>query len=261
MSGIPFLTLVSALLFSLSLMCATWLLGRRVRNYGIVDAVWAFAFAGVAMIYAVQEPGWLLRRVAVSLLVALWSLRLGVHLLRRVITHHPEEDRRYAELRVRWGEKADRGMFGFFLMQGLSVVLLSLPFLLAAGDPLPGFRDREWIAVVLGLLAVFGEGVADHQLRRSKAAGELICRRGLWAWSRHPNYFFEWLVWVAFAGFASAAPYGWLAWAAPILMLHFLVNVTGIPLTEELSVRRKGESYREYQRTTSAFVPWFGKET
>lgn len=239
----------------------TWLAGRRLRNFGIVDAVWSFAFGPVAAIYAALGEGWNDRRWALTVFVILWSSRLGWHLARRLASMHPEEDVRYAELREEWGSAADLRMLGFYVVQAALVLVLSVPFLISMNDPLGGFRANELAAAVLGLTAILGETIADAQLARAKRAGDIVCRRGLWAWSRHPNYFFEWLVWVAFALFASAGPLGWLAWLSPVLMLHFLVNVTGIPMTEELAVRRKGDAYREYQRTTSAFVPWFRKET
>jgi steroid 5-alpha reductase family enzyme len=113
-------------------------------------------------------------------------------------------------------------------------------------------------------LALIGEAVADAQLaafkRTPHAPGE-VCQRGLWNYSRHPNYFFEWLIWVAWALFALASPYGWLAVACPLLMFYFLFRVTGIPATEAQALRSKGEAYRAYQRSTSAFVPWFKKAT
>ena len=151
-------------------------------------------------------------------------------------------------------------MLGFFWLQGLLVVGLATPFLLGTQNATTHWAATEVIALAVLLLALIGEAVADAQLAAAKRRGLVLCQQGLWRYSRHPNYFFEWLVWVAFALLAHSAPWGWLGWVSPLLMLHFLLNVTGIPLTEELAVRRKGDAYREYQRTTSAFVPWFRKE-
>ena len=100
-----------------------------------------------------------------------------------------------------------------------------------------------------------------HRFRADPANRGRFISTGVWEWSRHPNYFFEWLVWVGYAVFALGSPWGWLGLIAPALMLHFLLNVTGIPMTEELSLKSKGDAYREYQRTTSAFVPWFPKSS
>jgi steroid 5-alpha reductase family enzyme len=125
-----------------------------------------------------------------------------------------------------------------------------------------GLGASGLLGVAFWATGLLGESLADRQLARFRAdpanKGK-ICQIGLWNYSRHPNYFFEWLVWVGYAVFALGSPWGWLGFIAPALMLHFLLNVTGIPMTEELSLKSKGDAYREYQRTTSAFVPWFKK--
>jgi steroid 5-alpha reductase family enzyme len=84
-----------------------------------------------------------------------------------------------------------------------------------------------------------------------------VCNLGLWRYSRHPNYFFEFLIWVSFAIVALPVQYGYLGLISPLLILFFLFRVSGIPVTEEQALRSKGEAYRKYQRSTSAFIPWF----
>jgi steroid 5-alpha reductase family enzyme len=192
-------------------------------------------------------------------MATLWSLRLGLHLARRVLGHLDKEDARYGQLRRDWAVGFEFKMFGFFQLQALLLVLLATPFLLAAANPAPSFHPLEAVAVGLWLIAVFGEALADAQLaefKRDPANRGRVCDAGLWRWSRHPNYFFEWLVWVAFALFALPSPGGWLALGCPALMLHFLLRVTGIRYTEEQLLRSKGDAYRAYQQRTSAFVPW-----
>jgi steroid 5-alpha reductase family enzyme len=107
---------------------------------------------------------------------------------------------------------------------------------------------------------MLGESVADAQLNRFRAnpanKGK-TCRVGLWNFSRHPNYFCEWLVWVGYFVYALGSPGGWMAVYAPALMYLFLTRVTGIKATEEHALRSRGEDYRQYQRTTNAFFPWF----
>ena len=118
----------------------------------------------------------------------------------------------------------------------------------------------EWAAAVLWLLALAGESLADRQLatfKRDPAKVGRVCDVGLWRYSRHPNYFFEWLVWVAYALFALPAAWGWLSVLSPLLILCLLLRVTGIPLNEAQAVRSKGDAYRRYQAATSAFIPWF----
>jgi steroid 5-alpha reductase family enzyme len=244
----------------LALFGLTYLLARTIDNYGVVDIAWSYALGATAVGYALLGPGWPVRRALLGALAAVWSLRLGTHLLIRVARHHPEEDTRYRQLRQDWRAHFAAKMAGFFQLQALSVVALSLPFLLACANPAPGLRPVEWAGVALWLLAVTGEAVADAQLaafRRDPARRGQVCAVGLWRLSRHPNYFCEWLIWVAYFLFALGSPWGWTAFFSPACILALLLGVTGIPMTEAQSLRSKGDAYREYQRTTSAFLPWF----
>jgi steroid 5-alpha reductase family enzyme len=250
-------------LAALAALCAgfaaLYVLGRRLDNFGIVDVAWSYAFAGLAGFYALAGAGWGPRRALLAGLVGLWSLRLGTHLLVRVAGHHPTEDARYAQLRRDWADNLGPKMARFFQFQAVSVVVLGAGFVAVAQNPQPHFHPLEIAGAVLGLLAVAGEGLADAQLaafKRNPASRGSVCAVGLWRYSRHPNYFFEWLVWVAFFVVALASPGGWLAVVGPAGMLCLLWRVTGIPATEEQAVRSKGEAYRRYQATTSAFVPW-----
>ncbi len=240
-----------------------YLFCRRLDNYGFVDVAWAYAFAALAAFYAWFGPGWYLRRFMIAAIAVLWSVRLGSHLLKRVAAHHPVEDGRYVQLRRDWAGNFGPKMAGFFQLQAASVVLLGVAFLAPVFNPAPRFHLLEIIGVCLWFVALYGEAVADAQLaafKRDPANRGRVCDAGLWRLSRHPNYFFEWLVWVAFFVFALASPWGWLAVIGPASILYLLLRVTGIPLTEEQAVRSKGDAYRRYQQTTSAFVPWFPRK-
>jgi steroid 5-alpha reductase family enzyme len=242
-------------------MTALWLLGIRQRNFSYVDIGWSANFALLAIVDGALGRGALPRRALIATMFALWSLRLAWHLGRRVIGA-PEEGR-YVELRRQWGAAGEtalhRRMFGFFMLQAALDVFLSLPLLIACQDPAPALGALEWLGVAIWVVGVGGESLADRQLARFKADPAhrgRVCDRGLWRYSRHPNYFFEWTIWVAYAVFALASPpWGYAALLMPALMLHFLLNVTGIRATEAQALRSKGEAYREYQRRTSAFVP------
>jgi steroid 5-alpha reductase family enzyme len=249
-------------LFVVLLMMLAWLLYRRTDNAGWVDVAWAYGLGGLAILFAALGPGDPVRRGLVAILGGGWSVRLGTYLLLRLL-HDPHEDGRYTALRKEWGGNLSLRFFGFFQFQALLDLVLAWPFLVVSLDPSRGIHPLAWVGVALWLVSLAGEALADLQLRRFKCSPlhrGRVCRSGLWAWSRHPNYFFEWLVWVAFALLATASPWGWTAWACPLLMLYFLLRVTGIPATEAQSVRSKGEEYLRYQAEVSAFVPWPTRE-
>jgi Predicted membrane protein len=126
-------------------------------------------------------------------------------------------------------------------------------------NPADEFSVVEFVAAALWVIGFAGESTADRQLLHFRLDPQnrgRTCQLGLWRYSRHPNYFFEFLMWVAYALFASATPFGWIAFACPAVMLFLLLKVTGIPATEAQALRTRGDEYHEYQRTTSVFVPW-----
>jgi steroid 5-alpha reductase family enzyme len=253
---------LAALLFAVVLMTLIWRLAIRIGNAGIVDIAWSAGFTPVVILFAAAGSGALPRRALMASMVSVWSVRLGAYLYVRVSAHHPLEDRRYALLRSEWGARAKQEMFGFFQLQAALLALLSVPWLLVCLNPRSGLQPIEWAGCLLWIIAISGEALADRQLQRFRADPAnrgAVCQVGLWHYSRHPNYFFEWLVWVAYFVVALGSPWGWVSLYCPALMLYFLLRVTGIPLTEQLSLHSKGVAFAEYQRRTSAFVPWFPK--
>lgn len=245
------------LLAMVLVMLACWLIQRRYGDAGIVDVAWTYGVGLLAVFFCIcSVQGNEIRRVMVGGLAALWSLRLGSYVLRRVLTL--PEDGRYQSMKAHWGERAQRQLFWFYQFQAAGAVLFAIPMLLAAQSPAPlGIADG--IGVAIWVAAVLGESVADRQLdqfRRQPEHRGLVCREGLWRYSRHPNYFFEWLHWWAYVCFALNSPFGWITVYAPLAMLYFILKVTGIPPTEAQALKSRGEAYREYQRTTSAFIPW-----
>jgi steroid 5-alpha reductase family enzyme len=177
-----------------------------------------------------------------------------------VLRHHPAEDKRYRTLRERWKSPAE--FLAFFELQALIAVVFSAPFLLAsvAGDS--NMAVLEWLGLAIAAVGALGETVADAQaeaFKRSPRSDKGILDVGLWRYSRHPNYFFEMVVWIGFALAAAAVPLGWIAILCPVLIVYFLLRVTGIPLTEKHSLETHGQAYRDYQRRTSSFIPWARK--
>jgi steroid 5-alpha reductase family enzyme len=244
-------------LWAATIMVLLWFVQRRTGNAGIVDAGWAAAIGSSALFLAVGLDGDIVRRIALALMGGVWGLRLAVHIHHR--SHGKPEDGRYQQLRREWGNRVQSRMFRFYQLQALTVAFFALPFALAAHASAP-FGLIDAAALLLWLLAMTGESVADAQLERFKNTrrpGETVCRAGLWRLSRHPNYFFEWLNWCSFSLLAISAAGGAWGLLAPAAMLYLLLGVTGIPATEAQALRSKGDAYRDYQRTTSAFVPWF----
>jgi len=245
------------------IMLGLWALGIVKRNFSYVDIGWSANFAVLAVLYGLLGTGDPQRRVLICLMYGIWSLRLAWHLARRILGE-PEEGR-YVKLRQDWGASGNLNLkfLGFFEFQALLDVALSLPMLVAVMNPERGLHPLEIIGTAVWVVALLGEAVADAQLARFKrnpANKGQVCRVGLWGVSRHPNYFFEWLIWIGYALFAFNSPYGWIALAMPVLMLHFLINVTGVKATEEQALSSKGQAYRQYQLSVSPFIPWFPKK-
>lgn len=237
-------------------MLVVWVVQVRTGEAGIVDVAWTLLTGCMAAVFALTADGAGGRQIVIASLVSLWSLRLATHLalrLRRI------KDGRYDQLKEDWGENAALRLFAFDQIQAATVPAFAMSALIAARNPQPlGGLDALAAALWLGSLAA--EALADRQLNRFRAdpanKGK-VCDVGLWRYSRHPNYFFEWLHWWAYPLFAIGADFAWLTILPPLAMLYFLLYVTGIPPTEAQSLRSKGDAYRRYQREVSAFVPWF----
>jgi steroid 5-alpha reductase family enzyme len=237
-------------------------LAGRLRNFGILDVFWTYGFIVAAAIAAFTGAGWWPRRVLVAGLMTTWSLRLGTHVLIRVVRSHPREDPRYGQWRRAWGRHFLSRMTWFFQLQAGSVVLLSLPLYIACANGNAGFSPAEVIGAAIVLTGIGGEALADHQLsafRRHPGPGPAVCRRGLWSVSRHPNYFFEWVTWLGLFCLGLGSPGGAWGLVSPAVILYFLLGVTGIPMTERQSLASKGDAFRDYKKTTSPFIPWFRK--
>lgn len=234
-----------------------WVYQRSTGRASIVDVAWAIGVGALSILFASTGDGTPERRYFIGALAGIWSLRLSLYLLRRILTL--AEDGRYETLRRRWGRRTQLYLFAFFQIQALWSVLFALPMLIASrnAQPWPGVFDI--VAVAIWLISIAGETVADRQLAKFRADPSTrgtVCRRGLWYYSRHPNYFFEWIHWWTYVALGWQAPYGWLTLFGPAIMLLFLLKITGVPPTEEQALASRGDAYRAYQKTTNAFFPW-----
>jgi steroid 5-alpha reductase family enzyme len=241
-------------------MLAGWGWERAHRNAGIVDVLWAAGMGMAALVLAAGGSGAVLPRLLLAVLAGTWALRLAGFLARRVLGE--PEDGRYRQLRQHWGGRGGPFLL-FFLGQALLVVLFALPFAAVAANPVGAFTVWTALGIGVWLASVAGEAIADRQLARFRADPAnkgRTCNVGLWRYSRHPNYFFEWLHWFAYVFLAIGSPLYWLAWSGPLLMYVFLRYLSGIPWTEAQALRTRGEDYRRYQQRTPMLFPWFPRD-
>ena len=262
------LPLILAVYLALAaLMAAAWWWQRRVRNIGWVDVFWTFGVAGAGAALAfggADDQGSAARRLLVCALIVLWSLRLGLYVAVRVAGS--PEDGRYRQLRQSWGGHLQPRMFWFLQLQAVVSILLALAIGLAANRPGPNLTLADLAGVMIALGAMLGEGLADQQMKSFRAtSGEgAICDLGLWGWSRHPNYVFEWLGWLAYPVLAislsGAYPLGWLSLLAPLCMFGVLRFGTGVPPLEEHMARTRGAAFDAYKARVPIFLPRIFKE-
>ena len=239
-------------------MAIAWLVQRLTGNSGWVDTIWSFATgAGGVAAALIPLPGANpLRQIAVAILIALWAGRLGLHIAGRAAKG--EDDPRYAAMARQWGKLWPLYLLVFLEIQAAASVVLVLAVRLAATNPAPVPTITDVAGLALLIAAVIGEAIADGQLRRfAKSHKGAVCDAGLWRYSRHPNYFFEWLGWCAWAviAFDPQHPPSFAALGAPILMYVLLVHVSGIPPLEAHMLNTRGERFRAYRARTSAFFP------
>lgn len=240
------------------LMLLLWAWQVRSRDASVVDVAWAYAVGAAACAALALGDGDAGRRAALAVLAAAWSLRLGTHLLVDRMVKAKGEDSRYRHWRELCGPGWNRVAFGFFQAQAVFVAIFALPAVAGAADPRPFGAWSDYAALAVWAAGIITECAADAQLarwRRDPANAGRTCRAGLWRWSRHPNYFGEWLQWIAWPLLALGSPLGWWLALHPLVVLVFLLYLTGIPHTERRALLSRGEDYRRYQRATSPFIP------
>ena len=259
---ISYLIALTAIALALSvLMASAWAVQQRTGNSGWVDTIWTLSvgLSGAASaLWPLGDAAPNIRQWLVAALVSVWSLRLGAHIAVR--TAGISDDPRYATFAKEWGPAAPRRMFVFLQNQALGSIPLVFAIFVAAHFPGEGLRWQDYLGALILALGIGGEALADRQLkqfRENPGHHGQVCDAGLWRWSRHPNYFFEWMGWLAYPVIAISPdyPWGWASLLAPAFMYWILVYVTGIPPLEEQMLRSRGERYRDYQARTSIFFP------
>lgn len=245
-------------------MTITFQVARLIKNYGIVDLAWSFGFTICAALYfqtrsAAENLTLSSPLVILCAMYVIWSLRLTWHLTIRFIRWYPHQDPRYAELANKMGSNVSGKMFLVYLWQGLIIVLLTLPLAVISAGGRSSIGPIQQAALGLWVLCLIGESTADWQLAKFNSNPQnkgKTCQLGLWSYSRHPNYFFEWLGSVALCLFSLFEPFGAFTLLCPLTLLHLLINVTGVKPAEENSLKHRTD-YAQYIKTTSPFIPWF----
>lgn len=238
-------------------MVCGWLVQRRAHILGIADLLWAAIIGAAALYYGTVAPGPLSTRILVMLMGGIWSLRLVLHLLKRMLLDR--EDARHRELRRRW-KNDERRFLLLFLGRAVSATGFSVPLLIAAGNTSTPLEPWTLAAAATYLIGLSGEAYADLQLTAFRAQPRHLghaCRIGLWRYSRHPNYLFGCIQWCAYPLLAMGAP--WPLWS--LTLLGPVLTVAGwlvrIPAVEAQAIRTRGEDYLAYRKATSTVLPWF----
>ena len=244
-------------------MALVWFWQMRFGTPAVVDMVWSLATSLLATSWILLELSvvWE-RRWLLMLSVVLWGLRLSTHLARRL--WRDGHDGRYDAMSEAMGDRKQSGYFVFYQLQALGAFFCALSPYTALIGFREGLRLIDWFALGLWLVAFVGVTIADNQLsefrRKAENSGK-VCNIGLWRYSRHPNYFFEWLIWISWAVMAIGGPMWWISTLCAMFMLVLLTRFTGIPHVEAQSIRSRGDAYERYRQTTSPFIPWFPRIT
>lgn len=239
-------------------MSFMWGLYRILKNPSVVDVSWSLGLMVSGLIYLSLMP-LDFRTLIIGSLLILWALRLAFYLwYTRIRKGHI--DKRYIELSANWKISSSLGFFMNFQLQGLLILIISSVFFLISKSVKTDISMIDILAFCIIAVGILGETVADLQLQRFKIQhkGD-VCQMGLWNYSRHPNYFFDWLSWTGFALIAIQSNIGYLSFISPLMLYVIFTRMTG-PLTERGSIQSRGQKYIVYQKQTSMFFPWFKKK-
>ena len=250
--------IASVCVYLLVQMCIVWIIYRLLKNPSVVDASWSIGLMVSGLMYLGSGP-LNVRSKIVATLIMLWALRLAGYLwYTRIYQGHI--DKRYTELSSKWKINQSLGFFLNFQLQGLLIFILSFVFYWVSRANNPGLTLIDVVAIATVLAGIIGESLADFQLHQfKKQQKNEVCTIGLWNYSRHPNYFFDWVTWLGFAIFALQSKYGYLGIMSPFVLYLLFTQITG-PMTERGSVESKGQKYLNYQNQTSMFFPWFKRK-
>lgn len=234
-------------------MCLIWCVYRYLKNPSVVDVGWASGLTLCGLIYLFANPI-TSRSFILGLLLVLWGGRLGIYLwYTRIRVGYV--DKRYKKLSDHWKIAKPLGYFLNFQLQGLLIMIIAIPWYFCGISAINSLSMIDYFGILLAVLSLIGETMADHQLQQyKKSPSGAVCTIGLWCYSRHPNYFFEWLVWCAFSLFGFTHNYGFIGLISPVILYLIMTQITG-PMTEAGSIESRGQAYINYQKTTPMFFP------
>ena len=240
------------------LMLSVWLLSLVRKDASIVDTFWGLGFVLIAGVGCAIGEGYGTRRILITALTAMWGLRLASHIFRR--NKGKGEDFRYRAMRARHGKRFPVvSLYSVFAVQGLLMWVISLPLQIGETSRVPAkLTWLDWAGAIVWLIGFAFESIGDLQLARFKAEPKnkgKVMDRGLWRYTRHPNYFGDALLWWGFLLIALNTPSGVWTVISPLIMTGLLMKVSGVALLEKTLIKTKPE-YRDYVRRTSAFFPW-----
>jgi len=235
-----------------------WIYASARRNVNIVDSLWSLFFLIASLIYLLAAPQLMPGNVALLLMVAIWSMRLSLHLSLR--NANKDEDRRYAAMRAANPNFNKQSLVTVFGLQAFLAWLISMPLAAAIIEPVE-LNGWHYAAFALFAVGFLFESVSDWQLvnfKRQPGNKNRVLSRGLWRYSRHPNYFGEAVIWWTFFLYAMGSGALWTLFA-PVLVTLLLLKISGVTLLEK-DITERRPAYREYIETTSVFIPWLPKQ-
>jgi steroid 5-alpha reductase family enzyme len=239
-------------------MSVFYLIALKLKDNSIADIAWGIGFIFIAVLNLILAEQVYLRQLIITGLVSIWGIRLALHIYFR--NRGKAEDFRYAQMRKRWGNQVSLKSFTHvFMFQGLILFMIAYPIIMVNVYAKPGLTIFDLIGILIWVVGFTFEVIADIQLqnfiRKEKTPVNPIMTRGLWKYSRHPNYFGEALCWWGIFLIIFSTPNGWLTIFSPVIITFFLLKVSGVPLLEKKY--QHNPAFQEYARRTSIFIPWF----
>ena len=237
-----------------------FIVGTLIKNNSIVDMGWGIGFVVVAWYTTYKSGNYQISNILISIMISIWGIRLFAHILKRNLGK--PEDFRYANWRNEWGKWViPRAFFQVYMLQGAFMLVVALPIIVLNSEASIVFKASGAFGVLIWIVGFYFESVGDYQLKLFKADAKnkgKIMNKGLWRYSRHPNYFGEATMWwgIAITSFFSGASL--IVFLSPIVITYLLLFVSGVPMLEKSFENRPG--YKEYKDVTPVFVPWFPKK-